>query len=720
MVAQMSVDSIVVLTHPTALASKKHCYDGQRIQTVPYGDGKYFRGETVPLTGLRDLYDLLTILSKESRAFCVRGEIIPGRDKERIRRTKKTKDGEAPGFREIPRRWMMVDVDGLDKDHEPDWGSAAGCQAAMDRLLGQLPMELRTAGYIWQVSSSAGVKGGGLRAHLWFWLDRPLGEAELTRWAESVNDAAGQRVVDPAVHRTIQPLYVANPIFEGMLDPVARRLGYVPGGAAVLPKLAGRTDAWKQKLQPLYFESNDKIHDHVRDACASYFCAHGPDADAAPLRQGLKTAVARALELQERDDYDDGRLDAEIESGRGFARDRVEAGDNLLTDTTGVPKGCIANLLAIMQSHDDWRRLLAWNVRAGRITILRPTPWGSPAGEWRDSVDSVQTALWFAKQKRISADDGTIFRAAVAYARETEIDPFVEDLNREEWDGVERLSGWLTGWCGADDTSYVRRVARMFFIGLVARALMPGCKHDCMLALQGETGAGKSTALEIIGGPYYAAVLEEKDILQKIHGPALVELPELGPFRTMNYNKIKGFLSTRVDRFRAPYMRTPEDYLRRCAIAATVNPEGLGWQEDATSARRYWPVEVGMIDRVSLAAAREQLFAEAVVAFRNGELWWVEDPRDPDFLAAQDTVYATDTWETVFEQMLVTGGNAFGPGGRTIAIPENCTEFALADLMAVCFQDFKTERRDQFRAARALVRLGYVNLGTMWKRVDTD
>lgn len=712
-------DSIAVLQHPTALATKIHHYLGARVHTDPYGDGKYFRAEVVPLGGLGDLHDLLQVLAKDTRAFCIRGEPVPGRDLTRIRRTKKTKDGEAAGFREVPRRWVMIDVDSLDDTYEPNWGSVEGCQQAADRLLGQLPMELRTAGYVWQVSSSAGVKSG-LRMHLFFWLDRPLGEAELTRWGEAVNDAAGQKIVDTAVFRTVQPLYTANPLFDNMLDPVARRIGYVPGAPAKLPKLTQRADAWREKLQPLYYESNDKIHDHVRDACASFFCAHGPDADATPLRKGVQNAVARALELQGRDDYDDARLESEIESGRGFAKDRAAAGENLLTDNVGIPKGCIANLLAVMQSHDDWRNLIAWNIRHARIDILRTTPWGSTAGEWRDSVDSVHAAQWFAREKRMAVDDGTLLRAATACAREREVDPVAEWLTGLEWDGVRRIDEWLIGWCGADDTPYVRRASRMWLIGCVARALWPGCKNDTVLVLQGETGMRKSTAFEVLAGPWYAALNEEKDMLQKIHGPWIVELPELGPFRTMHYNRIKGFASTAMDRFRAPYMRLPEDRPRRCSLCATVNPEGLGWQEDPTSARRFWPVEVGWIDIDALKAARDQLFAEAVAAFQGGEQWWVEDPNDPDFKAAQETIYAVDTWEATFERVLVKGGSGFGPNGRVCTLQPDAPEFELVDLLAVAFGDHRGERRDQFRAARALIRLGYVSAGKMWKRVDTD
>ncbi len=712
----MSWDSIVVLQHGTALATKRFWLGLTGEQRVdPYGNGKYFVAETVPLEGLDDLAGLLAILAKDPRAFVVRGEVIPGSPLERLRRAKKADGDEPPMLREYPRRWVMIDVDGGRLSARPDWSTPEGCAAAADACLGLLPRELRVAGHVWQCSSSAGLKPG-YRMHFWFALDRALGEDELTRWGSFVNDTAGYKLIDLAVFRTVQPLYVAEPVFDHVLNPVAQRMGYVPGASASLPKVSGKGDAWKRKLEPLYYESNNEIHTHVRDACASFFCANGPDADATSLQKELFAAVARARELQERpNDYPEAQLQAEISSGREFSRTRVEAGENLLLDGRGEPRGSIANLLSVMQAHDDWRGLLGWNTRAAHIQILRPTPWGGPAGEWLDARDSVRATSWFAKEKRMSVDDGTLLRAAITFAREREIDPVVEWLLGLEWDGHHRMDNWMIGWCGAESSEYIRAVSRMFLIGCVARALTPGCKHDSALVLQGDTGNRKSTLLEVLGGTWYASVTEEKDILQKIHGPWIVELPELGPFRAMHYNKIKGFMSTRIDRFRAPYMRLPEDRPRTCVIAATLNPEGIGWQEDATSARRYHPVDVGVIDTDAIGEAREQLFAEAVLAFRAGEPWWVHDPKDTRFTEAQGRAYATDIWETIFRRTLATGGSQFTNGKPTILAP-NAPSFELGDLLAVSLSDMRGARHDQARAAKALIRLGYVNEGTVWSR----
>ncbi len=114
--------------------------------------------------------------------------------------------------------------------------------------------------------------------------------------------------------------------------------------------------------------------------------------------------------------------------------------------------------------------------------------------------------------------------------------------------------------------------------------------------------------------------------MQAIAGAWLVELGELASFRKAETEKIKQFITSKNDKFRAPYGHTTESSLRRCVFVGTCNPQAsYTYLTDRTGNRRYWPVRTGQIDLEAIKRDRDLILAEAVVAFRAGERWWLED-----------------------------------------------------------------------------------------------
>jgi hypothetical protein len=225
--------------------------------------------------------------------------------------------------------------------------------------------------------------------------------------------------------------------------------------------------------------------------------------------------------------------------------------------------------------------------------------------------------------------DATMFKAMVALAHDNPYDPWTEWLGRLRWDGVERLNSMAEDFFGVrvGEDQLERLIFRKLMVAAVARQFRPGAKFDAMVVLEGAQGTRKSTALRTLFGDPYVASWEHdfntKDFRQQLQGNVCIEVAELASFQRSDLNAIKSILSETVDVFRPSYGRTVERRPRRCVLVGTSNDDS--YLSDSTGNRRFWPVRCGMIDVDGLAAAREQLFAEAVVAFRAGGVearWW--------------------------------------------------------------------------------------------------
>jgi hypothetical protein len=63
---------------------------------------------------------------------------------------------------------------------------------------------------------------------------------------------------------------------------------------------------------------------------------------------------------------------------------------------------------------------------------------------------------------------------------------------------------------------------------------------------------------------------------------------------------------------------------RQCLIAGTTNLKQ--WMGDETGGRRWWGARCGdSIDLGGIVRDRDQIWAEALAAYRAGEQWWLED-----------------------------------------------------------------------------------------------
>jgi predicted P-loop ATPase len=193
-------------------------------------------------------------------------------------------------------------------------------------------------------------------------------------------------------------------------------------------------------------------------------------------------------------------------------------------------------------------------------------------------------------------------------------------------------------------------------ISAVARIMRPGVKADHMLILEGPQGAKKSTAIKVLTGETWftdeLAEIGSKDAAQQMRGIWIIEIAELDAISRAEVSRIKAFLTRTTDRYRPPYERYVVEVPRQCVFAGSVNPDT--YLRDETGNRRFWPVRCGTINLDGLRRDRDQLWAEAVARYREGAIWWIDDPvLVAGAKAEQDARYQSDAWDARIDRWLV-------------------------------------------------------------------
>lgn len=333
-----------------------------------------------------------------------------------------------------------------------------------------------------------------------------------------------------------------------------------------------------------------------------------------------------------------------------------------LLDGKGRPLPVLANAMLALRAALELAETVAFDemLRAPMLTAELPVinvdnvhidnaPFPRPV---RDTdVSMIQEWLQQAGLEKIGKD--TVHQAVDLRAQERGFHPVRDYLSALEWDGVGRIDEWLSTYVGADPTPYHAGIGAMFIIAMVARIFEPGCKCDYAMILEGPQGARKSTASAILGGEWFSDSLPDvtagKDVAQHIRGKWLLEIAELSAMSRAEAESLKAFISRPVERYRPSYGRKEVIEPRQCVFIGTTNKST--YLRDETGGRRFWPVKVGMIDTDSLARDRDQLFAEAVHAYRAGRQWWPDDAFEREHIAPeQETRFEEDAWEEIIKR----------------------------------------------------------------------
>lgn len=312
------------------------------------------------------------------------------------------------------------------------------------------------------------------------------------------------------------------------------------------------------------------------------------------------------------------------------------------------------------------------------------------------------------KRYEIQPNDSEMAKAIQLLAQSNRFHPVRDSLTPLAWDGTRRIHHVAREVLNVRVMTEAERehcalLIRRWLIAAVARALRPGCKVDTALILQGEQGALKSTFFRVLGGDYFSdsEMRLDKDAYMLLADCWIYEWAELeNVFGRHEVSKIKAFLSSTSDKFRPPFGRNIVNVPRSAIIVGTTNKDEF--LHDPTGSRRFWCIPVGKINIELLKEWRDQLLAEAIAAFREGERWWLSNDEE----AQRADVAARFTEGDVWDEPVL----AYADKQERVTIRE-ILETPLG------LDNERMDRRVERRVADILRRAGYRSEQIRWKGV---
>lgn len=384
----------------------------------------------------------------------------------------------------------------------------------------------------------------------------------------------------------------------------------------------------------------------------------------------------------------------------------------------------LINRIRVMQSHGDvpvyWTASYDHRVRKGDV--------GDISSEKLTDTDEINLMVKFHGVGDTWVKQIHTSQVIKVLAEERRVNPLAIYMNKKRWDGEKRLDTWLSAYMATLNDEYTRAIGRKWMISAVARAVNPGCQVDHMLIFEGKQGVGKSRAARVIGGDFYCeysgnltGANADRDLVAVIIGKMVVEMSELATMRKSEINSLKSMLTKCIDDVRLSYERDAKSYPRTCVFIGTTNDIRGSYIADETGARRFWPCVVGETGPIEIDLLRrdiDQLWAEAVEAYNDGEDWYTI-PKEATLYeqsSRQMLTIDSDPWADKIRSALTDPDN-YGTifhvvnkyqNGQLIdgfAVRAGATDVVLGQLLGIDIG--RQSEKDATRLKRVLISLGF-------------
>ncbi len=293
-------------------------------------------------------------------------------------------------------------------------------------------------------------------------------------------------------------------------------------------------------------------------------------------------------------------------------------------DNATLP-GTIENLKVILRKEGVKVR---YNRDKKRIEIECPGPEPTP-----DNSENVGLAKVISVAARYAFPTGLIAGYLEVIASENAYSPAEDWIRSKPWDGEDRLPALYASVHAAP--GYPEKLKEIllyrWLLSIVAAALtVNGFRTRGVLVFQGAQGINKTTWVAyLISDPELRELLVKLDHLLDVGNKdsilgaiehLIVELGELESSFKRDFARLKGFLTSPVDKVRRPYAKLASTYPRRTVFAATVND--ARFLVDPTGNSRWWTIAVVKLNPYH-GIDMQQLYAQLAVDLGNKAQWWL-------------------------------------------------------------------------------------------------
>jgi predicted P-loop ATPase len=142
-----------------------------------------------------------------------------------------------------------------------------------------------------------------------------------------------------------------------------------------------------------------------------------------------------------------------------------------------------------------------------------------------------------------------------------------------------------------------------------------------------------------------------------IQGRWIIEFDELKALSDASGEAVKSFVTRDIDNFRRMHENERLPYPRQGVCIGTTNHSQYLAEDEN---RRFWPVTVtGKVDDQRIERDRDQIWAEAVAAYRNGEKWWPSTDAEVAMCRMEQTDrQINDSWHQLIAEWIETEWDA--------------------------------------------------------------